>query len=103
MKAKRTPAPELASIVEAAAKPQAKPTAPVATAPTVAVVPAAKPGKKVQVNFSCSEDFMFLINEAAAKEGGIRPLMARVYKAAGYPVPDADLSAGRTLTRRLRP
>ena len=100
MKAKRTPAPELASIVEAAAKRPAKAAAP-AEAATPAPTP--PPAKNMQLNFSCSPGLVYLVNEHAVKEGGIRAFIARVLKEAGYPVPDEDLVAGRAISRRMRP
>jgi hypothetical protein len=106
--AKRTPPPELVAIVEqqsiktATVKPEQTTTAnPVPTPAPDMPDMSVKPTKNVQLNFSCSEELMFTINEAAVKEGGIRPFIARVLKEAGYPVPDADL-AGRTISRRMR-
>lgn len=93
---KRTPAPHLVAVVEQTAK-----TAKAPPAPAPVPSPPAKLDKKVQVNFSCTEDLMFTINEAAIKEGGIRPFIARILKEAGYPVPNADLE-GRTISRRMR-
>jgi hypothetical protein len=88
--AKRTPAPQLVSVVEqTTAKHSPTPATP------------AKSSKKVQLNFSCSEELCFTINEQAIKEGGIRPFIARILKEAGYPVPEADLE-GKTFSRRVR-
>ncbi len=45
----------------------------------------------VLVNFKATLPFAKLIAEASAKEGGVRRMVARMLKEAGYDVPEHDL------------
>lgn len=45
----------------------------------------------VLVNFKATLPFAKLIAEASAKEGGVRRMIARMMKEAGYDVPEHDL------------
>jgi hypothetical protein len=45
----------------------------------------------VLVNFKATLPFAKLIAEASAKEGGVRRMIARMMKEAGYDVPEQDL------------
>jgi hypothetical protein len=45
----------------------------------------------VQVNFNASEEFADLIATLAQEAGSTRRLIARLFRNAGHPVPDADL------------
>jgi len=45
----------------------------------------------VLVNFKATLPFAKLISEASAKEGGVRRMVARMMKEAGYDVPEHDL------------
>ncbi len=53
----------------------------------------------VLVNFKATLPFAKLIFEASAKEGGVRRMVARMMKEAGYDVPDHDLKP--TVNRRV--
>ncbi len=53
------------------------------------VPPKAEPS--LMMSFKASKPFAKMLAEAAEPEGGLRRLVARVFKEAGYPVPDADL------------
>lgn len=48
-------------------------------------------GPTVLVNFKATLPFAKLIAEASEKEGGVRRMIARMMKEAGYDVPDYDL------------
>ncbi len=48
-------------------------------------------GPTVLVNFKATLPFAKLIAEASAKEGGVRRMIARMMKEAGYDVPEHDL------------
>lgn len=48
-------------------------------------------GPTVLVNFKATLPFAKLIAEASEKEGGVRRMIARMMKEAGYDVPDRDL------------
>jgi hypothetical protein len=63
-------------------------------------IPVAGKGATAQVNFKCSEAFADICAEAAAKEGSLRRLFARLLHQAGYPVPDGDLHPVETRRRR---
>jgi len=51
--------------------------------------PKAEPS--LMMSFKASKPFARMLAEAAEPEGGLRRLVARVFKEAGYPVPDIDL------------
>ncbi len=46
----------------------------------------------VLVNFKATLPFAKLISEASTKEGGVRRMIARMMKEAGYDVPEHDLN-----------
>lgn len=60
-----------------------------------AEVPKAKAEPPLMMSFKASKDFARMLAKAAEPEGGLRRLVARVFKEAGYPVPDADLKEAR--------
>ena len=53
--------------------------------------PAPKAEPSLMMSFKASKPFAKMLAEAAEPEGGLRRLIARVFKEAGYPVPEADL------------
>lgn len=56
-------------------------------------------GPTVLVNFKATLPFAKLIAEASEKEGGVRRMIARMMKEAGYDVPEHDLKP--TVNRRI--
>ena len=46
----------------------------------------------VLVNFKATIPFAKLVSEVSTKEGGVRRMVARLMKEAGYDVPEQDLS-----------
>ncbi len=56
-------------------------------------------GPTVLVNFKATLPFAKLIAEASQKEGGVRRMVARMMKEAGYNVPEHDLNPG--VNRRI--
>ena len=88
---KRTPAAELARLVET----EAGGALPVTTPRAAAVGQSSKPRAEqmVQINFRASASMAKLIATLAEREGGsTRTLFARLLAAAGHPVPDGDLN-----------
>lgn len=57
--------------------------------PTTSPLPKAEPS--LMMSFKASKPFAKTLAEAAEPEGGLRRLIARVFKEAGYPVPNVDL------------
>ena len=77
--------------------------APVPVSPTSspqAVPPAARPPKKVQINFQASEAFAELVAREAEKAGSTRRFFARLLRQAGYDVPEADVNPPDPRRRR---
>jgi hypothetical protein len=86
----------LATVGRVAAEGGQLPTAPepAAERPRAAeLVPSARRSvpPTVLVNFKATMPFAKLIAEASAKEGGVRRMIARMMKQAGYDVPEHDL------------
>ncbi len=85
----------LATVGRVAAEGGQLPTAP--QPPPGQVGPAGAPSTRrpapptVLVNFKATLPFAKLIAEASAKEGGVRRMVARMLKEAGYDVPEHDL------------
>lgn len=58
------------------------------------LIPTTAPSRaepSLMMSFKASKPFAKMLAEAAEPEGGLRRLVARVFKEAGYPVPHADL------------
>ena len=68
-----------------------EPTAERARAGAVAPLARRPTPPTVLVNFKATMPFAKLIAEASAKEGGVRRMIARMMKEAGYDVPEHDL------------
>lgn len=92
-KPKRTPAAELARLVEVelgANLPTTMPSLPQSSVP-VPLVPRTDP--TVQINFRASKAMAQLISHLAKQEGGsTRKLFARMLKEDGYTIPESDLN-----------
>ncbi len=92
-KPKRTPAAELARLVEAelgANLPTTMPPSPQASMP---VPPVSRIDPTVQINFRASKIMAQLISHLAKQEGGsTRKLFARMLKEDGHAVPESDLN-----------
>ena len=82
----------LATVGRVAAERGQLPTAPPPAAGAGEGAPARRPAPPtVLVNFKATLPFAKLIAEASTKEGGVRRMIARMMKEAGYDVPEHDL------------
>lgn len=82
----------LATVGRVAAEHGQLPTAPQPAAGAGEASPARRPAPPtVLVNFKATLPFAKLIAEASTKEGGVRRMIARMMKEAGYDVPEHDL------------
>lgn len=88
-KPKRTPAAELARLVEA----EVGDTVPRTLPPPPSPPAPARAEPTVQINFRGSKKLARLISELAEREGGsTRKLISRLLKEAGHEVPESDLN-----------
>jgi hypothetical protein len=86
----------LATVGRVAAESGQLPTAPQAVSERAGTKEVVAPVRRaalptVLVNFKATMPFAKLIAEASAKEGGVRRMIARMMRDAGYDVPEHDL------------
>ena len=86
----------LATVGRVAAESGQLPTAPEPTAERAGAIEVATSVRRpapptVLVNFKATMPFAKLIAEESAKEGGVRRMVARMMREAGYDVPEHDL------------